>query len=147
MLLRNSIPCEWFATPWNNQDLKTLSARTADPRHQTTLELLTLLLALAIWGPAHRLSGLILLGDNIAALQTALHLKGKPALGTLTRELAWRKARQGLRFRVGHLPSELNTRSDSLSRLTAPEAADFPPELSEATERPAPDWKRPWHTK
>ena len=68
--------------------------------------------------------GLALLGDNIAALQLALSLKGKGALNTISREIAWRRCRHGWHYSVGHLAAEDNSLADALSRTSAPEGSD-----------------------
>ena len=81
-----------------------------------------ILLAVELWGERFRIVGLAILGDNVAALNGAISLKGKAEIARITRELAWRKVRRGWRFSCGHLPAEHNDMADCLSRLTAPEA-------------------------
>ena len=70
-----------------------------------------------MWGNQFVQEAVALLGDNTGALQDALHLKGRGILAAVARELSWRKARYGWEFEVGHVPGELNTVPDALSRL------------------------------
>ena len=44
----------------------------------------------------------------------------------VAKEIAWRKARFGWHYECGHLPSEVNTISDDLSRLSGPDAVPVP---------------------
>jgi len=140
-------PVEFFQLPWSKAMASKFGVRVGDPAGQTTWELLTLYLALEIWGFEHRSPGLLLMGDNTASLSSTLSLKGKSALTQITRELAWRKVRRGWRYAAGHLPSEMNTLADCLSRVTAPagsERRSFPKELECATRRLTPDWDSLW---
>ena len=108
------------------------------PAGQTTWEYLVILLALEIWAARFRSSGLLLLGDNLGALEGALNHRGRGDLSKITRELSWRQVRQAWLYAVAHLPSEANVVADRLSRLHAPAGSDrksFPPELSGATRR------------
>ena len=67
-------------------------------------------------------------------MQSSIALKGKGANLQIARELAWRLAKYGWHFRVGHLPKEANTWADALSRLAAPEGVSLPTELGRAKE-------------
>ena len=87
----------------------------------------TLGLALSVWASDREC--LAVLGDNTASLQDALDLSGTGAMLAVAREIAWRQARRGWLFAVGHLPSEANTVTDALSRLESPDPAPFPPLL------------------
>ena len=82
-----------------------------------------------------------ILGDNLAALEAALHLKGRNALSKIGRELAWRRARAGWRYVVGHPPAERNLIADALSRLAALKdaAKPMPLELGRASRIEPPD--------
>ena len=64
--------------------------------------------------------GLCFLGDNVASLNLALSGKAKGNMAAIARELSVMKARDNLRFSVGHLPSEQNVIADSISRLAQP---------------------------
>ena len=116
------------------------------PSGQTTWEMLAIFYCLLLWGRAHRGHGLVLLGDNLAALESALNLRGKGALARIGREMAWRRARDGWRYVAGHLPTERNHVADALSRLAAPghEKKQWPPELANATQRALPDPASLW---
>ena len=85
---------------------------------QTFWECAALLLGLILW--AEPSVPLAVLGDNTAALQEALQVKGRRQLYHVSRELAVRKARHHWIIEVGHLPSEANTAADACSRLWAP---------------------------
>ena len=60
------------------------------------------------------------LGDNTAALQEALDLKGRGAQNMLAQALAVLLASRSVVLTVGHLPSEANTAADALSRQSEP---------------------------
>ena len=93
------------------------------------------------WGADFSSNGLRLLGDNLAALNGALSLRGRGGLSQITKEMSWRKVRFQRRFAAGHLPSEHNHLADALSRLHAPEGSErksFPSELRHASVREAP---------
>ena len=62
----------------------------------------------------------------------------------VARELAWRQAKFGWKYEVGHLPKEANTWADALSRMAAPGGADFPTELRQAKAALAPSVKDFW---
>jgi len=123
---------EYAAIAWTPQDARRFKVALGSPSGQTTWEYLIILLALDLWACRFRETGVAVLGDNIAALNGALSLKGKSELNRITRELAWRKVRHGWRYACGHLPSEHNDTADCLSRLTAPEGnrKSFPAALT-----------------
>ena len=134
-VLRNrGAPEAHFAIPWTKSDAEAIDARIGEPAGQTTFEYLTLFLVLVVFGTEFRGEGLIILGDNIGALENALNLKGKRALSRISREIAWRRARRGWRYVCGHLPAEQNVTADCLSRLSVPgpNAKTFPPEVQGA---------------
>ena len=95
---------------------------------QSFWELAGLALVLRQW--ASPLKKLAVVGDNTSSLQDALNLSGHKEMLAITREIAWRKARYGWLFAVGHLPTEANKKADALSRLTAPNSEGLPPELA-----------------
>ena len=66
------------------------------------------------------------LGDNTAALSSALALKGKGVMLAVARELSWRQSRRKWAFDVAHLPSEYNVVADALSRTAAPKGCAWP---------------------
>ena len=73
----------------------------------------------------------MLLGDNTAALQEVLELKGASGHSELAQALAIIRCSRSLDLSVAHLPSESNTLADTLSRLSEPgadKAWPFPPE-------------------
>ena len=145
-LFVGNVPVEFWAATWSDADAASLDVVVGQPDGQTTWELLAIFFSLILWARAHRGHGLILLGDNLAALESALNLRGRGSLAKLGRELSWRRARDGWRYVAGHLPSERNTIADALSRLDAPrsEAKQIPAELGRAARRDAPDLASLW---
>ena len=85
---------------------------------QTFFEILVLVLAVELW--AEGTQPAIILGDNVAALQEALTLKGKGTHAPLSQALSVLLASRSLRLAAGHLPSEANEAADSLSRQSKP---------------------------
>ena len=65
----------------------------------------------------------------------------------VAKEVAWRKARRGWRFEVGHLPKEANLLADALSRQAAacPDPIAFPAQaLASAKRVDCPNLKNLW---
>ena len=124
VLFEDTRPIAYFELDWRSVDLGPLGISVGEPSAQTTFEYLTLFFVLLTWGTSLRRQGLALLGDNIAALQLALSLKGKGALNTISREIAWRRCRHGWYYAVGHLAAEQNDLADALSRTGAPAGSD-----------------------
>jgi len=137
---------EHASIAWTARDAKRFRVELGSPRGQTTWEYLVVLLALDLWADRFRASGVALLGDNLAALNGAISLKGKSELNRITRELAWRKVRRGWHYACGHLPSEHNEIADALSRLTAPEGNRkiFPAALAASRARDFADPESLW---
>jgi hypothetical protein len=117
-----------------------------DSSSQTFLELFAFLVSAILWAsltssPSEHVA---VLGDNTAALQSALDLKGKGPLLAAARELSWRQSLYEWSFSVGHLPSEANTVADALSRLHSPEPAQFPRDLRNVPQAQFPDQAELW---
>ena len=126
-------PVEYFALSWQASDAEHLGATPGDSSWQTLWEYLTLALALCQWASSPEIAiPLAVLGDNTSSLTDALALKGSTAMRAVSKEIAWRQARFGWVFEVGHLYGEANHASDRLSRLTGPDPATMPPSLSRA---------------
>ena len=132
VLKRNGVAHEYFAVTWDAADIPDDEVRTGEPKFQSFWEFLTLLLALIQWGGCFVQESITILGDNTAALQNALDLKGKGLMLAVARELAWRKARHRWAFIVAHLPGEHNRTADALSRLAAPDPSPLPESLQHA---------------
>jgi len=124
VLYESDLPTSFFELAWTADMAQAIGGIIGSASSQTVFEYLALFLVLLAWGPAHRTHGLAIAGDNIGALSSALGLTGRGGMGRISRELAWRKVRQGLRFSAGHLPSEANVVADALSRTSAPLGAD-----------------------
>ena len=131
---------------WSAADAADLQTVIGAAAGQTTWELLAILISLNLWGTRYRSQGLAILGDHLSSLEAALHLKGRNALSKIGRELAWRRARAGWRYAVGHLPAERNVIADALSRLSAPREAakPMPIELGTASRVEPPDNTSLW---
>ena len=69
---------------------------------------------------------MLIIGDNVLALQNTLDLKGRGPLLAVSREIAWRKVRGRWTYDVGHRPSEHTRVPDTLSRIVAPKPEDWP---------------------
>ena len=136
----------FFHGTWTDEDAEFVGSPLGSPDGQTTWEYLCLFAALYVYGTAHKTTGLIILGDNVSSLSLALSLKGSKTLGRISRELSWRRVRLSWRYLVGHLPAELNTTADTLSRLSAPgrQMQELPSELRSATRLRAPDVATFW---
>ena len=117
----------WYGS-WATKDVARLGVQAAKPKHQTFWETLTVLMSLMLWGDRSTVSPVLIVGDNTAALQNTLDLKGKDALLSIARDVAWRKARYNWQYEVGHLPSEFNAAPDALSRQSGPEVKPWPTE-------------------
>jgi len=111
---------EHAAITWSSVTAARFKVALGSPKGQTTWEYLVILLALELWADRFRSTGIAVMGDNLAALNGAISLKGRSELSRITREMAWRKVRRGWRYACGHLPAECNEVADALSRLTAP---------------------------
>jgi len=125
---------------------KKFKTRVGDPSGQTSWEYLVLYASLVLWASQH-LEGLRILGDNLASLGGIINLRGKSVLNVITKEIAWRKVRCSWRYSAGHLPSEMNSVADALSRLAAPPGAEsctFPECLRGAREIEPPDFDSLW---
>ena len=137
---------EYWCAAWSADDARRLKADIGEPAGQTTWELFAVFICLMLWGAEHRGLGVAILGDNLSSLEAALHLSGRGALAQIAREVAWRRAREGWRYVVGHLPTEHNVLADALSRLDAPagDRMQVPTELRRAAQRAVPDPQELW---
>ena len=78
-------------------------------------------------------------GDNVAALQEALSLKGRGANAALSQALSILVVARTLHLVAAHLPSEANVAADSLSRQAEPgntKPWPFPPPMGVAIDEP-----------
>ena len=86
LLLQGSQPIEYSSVAWDEGILRRFGATLGDSRWQSVWEFVTLLLSLLLWGHLSAESLLCILGDNIAALQFALTLKGRGHMLTISRD-------------------------------------------------------------
>ena len=136
---------EHFDAVFDDEIAPRLQVVTRNPKCQSFWEFLVLLTCLIIWGANFTTEAVAVLGDNTAALQDALDLKGNNQLLAVARELAWRKGRHFWAFELGHLPSEKNVVADALSRLHDSPPSAFPKQaLKGARRRDCPDLRKIW---
>jgi len=124
-----------------------LDVQIGQARSQTFWELFALALSLLAWEGIFAGMRVSLLGDNTAALQSALALKGRGPLVAIARELAWRQVRRSWAYDVGHLPSEHNKVSDALSRMFAPSPSVLPACLRGKPQLPQPEVADFWRAR
>jgi hypothetical protein len=142
---------EYFTMRWSSLTAAHLGVSIGSPDFQSFWELLALLVCLILWCGRFNGSNVAVLGDNVAALTSALNLTGKGYMIALAKEVSWRQCRAGWRFRVGHLPAEYNLLTDALSRLAAPDSIALPHRaLRQVVRRPSPDafslWRASLHS-
>ena len=113
------MPTEFFHCEWVADDFLPEIVLVGEPSFQTFFELVALLLTCCLWAAPSVDHSLAILGDNVAALQMALSLKGRGPNLRVARELAWRRARLQWNLEVGHLPAESNLISDAFCRQAA----------------------------
>ena len=129
---------------WTEHEATLLNITIGMASGQTTWEYLALYISLSLFAAAHIGTGIVLLGDNFSSLSLALHVKGQRGLGIISREISWRRIRQGWRYACGHLPSEQNEVADALSRQNCPDKKALPPDLASATLVSAPSVAALW---
>ena len=129
---------ERFILHWTPSLCEGLQVKRGDSKHLPFFEALTALAAICTWCGPGRLQSAAVVGDNLAALTATIAFRGRGDLGRVTRELSLRQARWGLRLAVGHLPSELNTWADALSRQFGPQPPAIPAELADLPCPPQP---------
>ena len=126
---------------WTEDLCAGLGVASGDSRYLPFFEALTALIGITCFCGPGRLQTLALVGDNLAALSVALARPGRGDLARACREIALRQARWSLRIAVGHLPSELNSWADALSRMHAPTPPPVPEELAVLRRIPQPQWQ------
>ena len=114
VLIEDGRPTRCFACRWAQADFGDRDVRVGLPSSQTFFEVLALTLAVELWCGQGQPTAI--LGDNTAALQEALSLKGKGPLGDLAQIIAVLRCSRSLALTVGHLPTEANEVADALSR-------------------------------
>ena len=112
-------PVRCFSCAWHADDFRGMNVLVGDSSSQTFFEILVLILAVELWAEGVRPT--IVLGDNTAALQEALSLKGKGVHAPLSQALSVLMIARSLRLTAGHLPSEANDAADTLSRQAEPD--------------------------
>ena len=138
MLLFNGQPKEYMHCVWEPDTLTRFQAKLGDSAHNSTWEFLALVMACVLWAPAGAKQATLVKGDNIGALQDALHCKGKGAMSAVAREYSWRKVAYAWKLTFEHLPGEANVLADALSRLQQPSPLKFPAALAGCLRRAAP---------
>ena len=118
VLIEAGVPVRCFCCAWRPEDFAEMDVTVGSSASQTFFEILVLVLAVELWGDATRPA--VALGDNTAALQEAISLKGKGEQAPLSQALSVLLIARSLRITAGHLPSEANEAADSLSRQSEP---------------------------
>ena len=125
ILFRFGVPFQVLQLNWDSAVCALLKVEAGLPKYQALWECVTLFLRLVSWGSWATEVPIMILGDNVGALQHAIALKGKGHMLIVAREKAWRQARVSWKFDVSHFPNECNHDADALSRISAPEPAPF----------------------
>ena len=102
VLIEGDRPVACFSTRWRKHDFQDKAVEIGQPASQTYFEVLALVLAAELW--CIDSTPTLILGDNVAALQTALALKGRGEQLRLIQALAVIRSARCLHIRVAHLP-------------------------------------------
>ena len=139
-------PKAWFSVRWETAVFGEHGLTVGESSSQTAFECVVLYLAVLLWAKSS--GATLLLGDNTAALQECLALKGRGTLLTVARELAVVRARRHCWLCVAHLLSEAHTTADTLSRLDAPAGQRKlkPGELARVRRVVSPSITELWHS-
>ena len=141
VLYQNGYPIRWFSSPLTKELLEKFRAAVGDPAHNTLWEAVALLVGLRLWLPkANKRVAVRVKSDNIGALRTLLKLTSpKDAMGTVAREVALDIASGNYQVHeLVHIPGVTNVAADALSRLWAPQPAEFPLSIGEEEKDPVP---------
>ena len=117
-------PVQCFSCRWRKRDFHDKQVEIGQPASQTYFEVLIFVLAVELW--CTDAAPVEIFGDNVAALQSALTLKGRGEQLRLFLALAVLRSARSLDLRVAHLPSESNTVADALSRQHGPPSDRLP---------------------
>ena len=118
VLVIHGKPVRCFCCTWEAGEFQGLGVEVGSSASQTFFEILVLVLAIELWARSARPTAV--LGDNVAALQEAISMKGKGIHAPLSQALAVLIVSRTLHLSAGHLPSEANEAADSLSRQAEP---------------------------
>ena len=118
VLIVNGCPAECFSRAWDATFFKAKGVTVGDPAFQTYFEILVFLLAAERWCFSDRPTAVF--GDNVAALQEALDMKGRKDQLELAQLLAVLRGARSAEISVAHLPTEANLAADALSRQAGP---------------------------
>ena len=139
VLYAGTHPTEIMVVDWSDALCSELGAERGSSACLSFFEALMALIALYTWCGAGGHRHVALIGDNLAALTTAVSLRGKGDLGRVCREIALLQGRLGLELAVGHLPSDDNVEADALSRQSGPSPPPVPQQLRGLPQRPMPE--------
>ena len=124
VLFENGLPTRCFSFAWRQRDFDgnwrspRMNVKVGKSSSQTFFETLVVLMALELW--CQDSSPTVVLGDNLAALQDTLALKGKGPQEKVARAMAVLRCSRTLHIAVAHLATEANELADSLSRQAEP---------------------------
>ena len=143
VLFEHDQPTECFALAWRQKAVANMGITVGESGSLTFFEVLILILAVDQWASPDTPN--LVLGDNTAALQEALALRGRATLAPLSQCLAIIRSRRNLLIEVAHLYSEANSAADALSRLSAPGAHSKTYPFSPSVRRlPSPKVSKLW---
>ena len=141
VLYQKGRPLRWFSSPLTKELLEKFNAAAGDSAHNTLWEAVALLVGLRLWLPrANKRVVVRVKSDNIGALRTLLKLTSpKDAMGIIAREVALDIASGNYQVHeLIHIPGVTNVAADALSRLWAPQQAEFPLAIGEEARDPVP---------
>ena len=141
VLYQKGRPLRWFSSPLTKELLEKFNAAAGDSAHNTLWEAVALLVGLRLWLPrANKRVVVRVKSDNIGALRTLLKLTSpKDAMGIIAREVALDIASGNYQVHERiHIPGVTNVAADALSRLWAPQQAEFPLAIGEEARDPVP---------
>ena len=118
VLFEDGLPTRCFSVEWLPDDFTGTSVQVGQPASQTFFEVLALVLATELWCVLPE--PCVIYGDNVAALQAAVALKGKGDQLRLIQALAVIRSARTLSLSVAHPPSESNDAADCLSHQFGP---------------------------
>ena len=137
VLFVQDVAVRCFACTWRAEDFEGRNVVIGQPAAQTFFEICAEILAIELWRTG--CAPTTVLGDNTAALQEVLDMKGANLHEDLAQVLAVLRCSRTLTLAVGHLPSESNVAADALSRQAEPGSRHpwpFPPEMGVAVDTP-----------
>ena len=124
VLLLNKVPTAWIHDAITEEDHRRMGTAAGQCEGQATFEALAVLVAIRTWLPLWRdhPTTVVVQSDSMAALGAAAKAgSGVPQMNLVIREMALDMAEGNYQVDLfGHVPGELNSWADALSRLLDP---------------------------